>query len=227
MAVVACSAVTLAIVAIVIPQLPPGPHPWIFLLCFMAIVIIGGLIYKKMEMDKLQHQQLNDKKRSMAATLSLKMSAITKEIEATRNGTKLAVWDSELLKLQNDFDLFAKSKEDIIKGVSDEMGLVKVQYELEAGTKDFQLKLDAAKTMIEQKESTLESINLCGKEVDSFFRNILLNIPDSPDEDFMDFASMEKQIEPLKSDVAACFDGNFFHFYCKLIEILFSLAGKE
>ena len=158
----------------------------------------------------IEHQQLNDKKRSMVATLNIKMSAITKEVEATRNSTKLAVWDSELFKLLNDFDLFMRTKEDVIQGVSDEMGLVKVQYELDACTKDFQLKLDAAKKMIEQKESTLESIDLCGKEVDIFVRNILLNIPDSPNEDFMDFATMEKQIEPLKSDVAGCFEGNIF-----------------
>ena len=182
----------------------------------MAIIVIGGLVYKKMEMNKLWHQQISDKKRSMAAKLSFKRSEITSEVKAARKSTKSAALASELLKLEHDFDLFVRSKEDNIIGVSDEMGLVKIQYELESGTWDFDYKLDEAKKMIEQKDSTLENINRCGKEVDNFYSNILLNIPASPDENYIDFSNLEKRIQPLKAEAATFFEGNhFFKLFLK------------
>lgn len=210
MTVVACSAMALAIAAIVIPQLPPGPYPWLFILCFVGIIIIGGLIYKKMEMNKLWYKQFIKKKKAIVIMLNSNSYEITKEIQSIQYRTKAARIASEMLKLQYDYDLFVRSKEGIVQGISDEMGLAKIQFELESATKDCKLKLDSTKRIIELKESILENVNKCGKEVDSFYNNILCNIPNSPDEDFMDFGNLEKQINPLKSETINKFEGEIF-----------------
>ncbi len=54
--IVSCSAVILAIVAIVFTNLPLGPYPWIFLITFFFLILIGGLLYKKMENDRLNRE---------------------------------------------------------------------------------------------------------------------------------------------------------------------------
>ncbi len=54
--IVSCSAVILAIVAIVFTNLPPGPYPWVFLIAFFFLILIAGLLHKKMEIDKLNRE---------------------------------------------------------------------------------------------------------------------------------------------------------------------------
>jgi hypothetical protein len=54
--IVACSAVLLAILVVIFTNLPPGPYPWVFLIAFFFLVLIAGLLYKKMENDRLNRE---------------------------------------------------------------------------------------------------------------------------------------------------------------------------
>ncbi len=79
MMIVACSAVVLAIIAIILTNLPAGPYPWIFLITFFFLILIGGLLYKKMENDRLNRENAIKNNRQIV------IRAIGDQFESQRN----------------------------------------------------------------------------------------------------------------------------------------------
>jgi len=67
MMIVACSAVALSIIVTIFTNLPPGPYPWIFLITFFVLIIFGALVYRKMELDKINKE--NATKRHQASAI--------------------------------------------------------------------------------------------------------------------------------------------------------------
>ena len=92
MMIVACSAVVLAIVAIVFTNLPSSPYPWIFLITFFSLVLIVGILYKKMEADRLNRENStkNNKQtviRAIGEQLELQMHACLQVKNKSTNTT--------------------------------------------------------------------------------------------------------------------------------------------
>jgi hypothetical protein len=53
---IACGVVILAIIAIICANVSLGPYLWIFLTTFFFLFLIGGLLYKKLETDRLKRE---------------------------------------------------------------------------------------------------------------------------------------------------------------------------
>ena len=92
MMIVACSAVVLAIVAIIINNLPSSPYPWIFLITFFFLILIVGILYKKMEADRLNRENaINNNKqtviRAIGEQLELQMHACLQVKNKSTNTT--------------------------------------------------------------------------------------------------------------------------------------------
>jgi hypothetical protein len=90
MMIVSCSAVVLAIVAIIFTNLPPGPYPWVFLIAFFFLILIAGLLYKKMEIDRLNRENAAkmeqlDKENAIKNNCQIVIRAIWDQFESQRN----------------------------------------------------------------------------------------------------------------------------------------------
>ena len=127
----------------------------------------------KMKIDEEQKQKILNQKRSIGEKINLVRSQLAKEVQLIAGKAKELVLDSELLNFKNDFEWFVRGIGDNIQKISDEMGLAKVHYELDSGIRNFKLRLDEVKNMIEQKLNKMETEKLLLQQITDKKRSLM------------------------------------------------------
>jgi hypothetical protein len=111
----------------------------------------------------------------------------------------ISIWTEKLNALKSEFDTFMAQTVSEVGKTTGEMEQLKIKYNVEASLKDFGIKVQECKRTIDQKENMLKNIRKCITEAESKYLQVLASLPNTSDEDLLDFENLKSKVDPVKA----------------------------